>query len=188
MGDLTIPRPGTISMIKGPMFSGKTTQLGLYARRMKVAGLKVAIVKFKGDNRYNNDEPKMISHDRTETEAIPLDRIVDLPEQLILDADAILIDEGQFFPDLEQQCAILAEAYDKRIIVGGLSGTFERKPWERMANLEPLCTSICLLTAVCHVCKSPAPFSKKIAGDMNSVEEIGGADKYEARCGACWHK
>ncbi len=60
--------------------------------------------------------------------------------------DVIIIDEGQFFPDIELVDLI---ANERVVIVACLDGDYLRKPFTNIANLIPKCEIVTKLSAIC---------------------------------------
>lgn len=52
--------------------------------------------------------------------------------------------------------------------------------------MVPLAEEVVKLTAVCTGCAKPAAFSRRLDATSLEVEDIGGADKYDAVCRACF--
>ena len=175
----------SIILITGSMFSEKTTTLLSYARKYRLAKKKVVLIKNAEDQRYS--ARNISSHNQDFIEATfavqSLHPVQAAPE--VAAGDVILIDEGQFFPDLAEVCAAWA-AEGKHVVVSALNGTFERKPFPAISGLIPQVNQIIHLSAVCTVCGQPAHFSHlKSAGGPAGEPLIGGAEHYEARCRAC---
>ena len=74
---------GSLALIMGPMFSGKTTELQRRIRRFRIARKRVLTLKYSGDTRYS--EEAMATHDQCEMQALPVSRLADVP-QAALDA------------------------------------------------------------------------------------------------------
>ena len=101
--------------------------------------------------------------------------------------DVIGIDEGQFFHDIVTWCEAMANS-GKIVLVAALDGTFQRKPFCDILSLVPLAEEVTKLSAVCMSCFQDASFSKRITiEDGETVEVIGGADKYMAVCRGCYY-
>ena len=64
-------RRGSIEVICGSMFSGKTEELIRRLKRVKIANQKVEIFKPAIDVRY--DEVKIVSHDTNAIQSTPID-------------------------------------------------------------------------------------------------------------------
>jgi thymidine kinase len=174
---------GRIELIKGPMFAGKSTELMRRMWRYRIHR-RCALVKPASDTRYST--LRVSTHDKISADARVAER---LGEALAWadEFDVLLVDEGQFFPDLADAAGGLADA-GKTVVVAALSGDFRRAPFEQVARLEPLADSVLMLTAVC-ACGRDAPFSKRIgARDDDPVVKVGGAETYAACCRVCWAK
>src|SRR5664279_928437 len=85
---------GSIELITGSMFSGKTEELIRRLRRAQFAGLKVEIFKPSLDKRYS--ETRVVSHDDKSIISTPVDNASSI---LLLagDVSVVGIDEAQFF-------------------------------------------------------------------------------------------
>ncbi|PRP84146.1 thymidine kinase 1, soluble [Planoprotostelium fungivorum] len=180
---LTFLPDGSIQLIFGPMFSGKTTELLRRIRRETIAKRRCLVVKFKKDTRYSED--CMSTHDRQMWKAVPAMTLEPLIEQA-MGYDVIGIDEGQFFPDVTNFCEVMANA-GKLVIVASLDGTFQRKAFGDVINLVPMAESILKLTAVCSGCHRDAHFTRRMTNDTE-VELIGGTDTYVSVCRSCFHR
>ena len=108
---------GSIEVITGSMFSGKTDEMIRRLRRATIARQKVQVFKPVIDNRYQVE--KVTSHAGTAFDAIPIHNVEDLYSHLDKDTTVVGIDEAQFFEGnvvgIVQQ---LAER-DLRVIVAG---------------------------------------------------------------------
>lgn len=189
--------PGDISLIIGPMFSGKSTELFRKLRREKVASKRCLLIKYAGDNRYSVD--KASSHDKYMMSAISLQKLSELTDTFnwegtvcsLADIDVIGIDEGQFFPDIAEFSELWSSKGIK-VIIAALDGDFKRKPFGNILDVVPISKKVNKLTAVCmakdendKVCGEPASFSKRIV-ESNAVELIGGSESYIATCHKCY--
>lgn len=87
---------GSIDLVIGPMFSGKTTELIRRVRRHVSAAKKCLLVKYKRDNRYTED-PLLSTHDHTRMAAKAVSALAEIANAA-WHYDVIAIDEGQFFP------------------------------------------------------------------------------------------
>lgn len=87
---------GSIDLVIGPMFAGKTTELIRRVRRNVAASKKCLLVKYKGDNRYTED-PVLSTHDNIHMAAKAVSTLVEVSNS-VWHYDVIAIDEGQFFP------------------------------------------------------------------------------------------
>ncbi len=174
---------GYLTLIIGCMFAQKTTELLRRVRRYRSIGYKVMVVNFKHDTRYG--EGCIASHDIDKVPALTVERLADVPEDALGDHKVLVIDEGQFYPDLLERVAAWADRFtDLHIVVSGLDGDAERRPFGQMLQLVPHAEEVMRLSAYCSRCADGtlAHFSKKIAGSSDGQVEIGAADKYIPVC------
>jgi thymidine kinase len=176
---------GSIEVITGSMFSGKTDELIRRLRRAKIAKQGVLVVKPRMDTRYGVD--KVASHAGSEFEATPI-RSPDEIEQLLNDDITVLaIDEAQFLDDTI--CEVVQKMADKgrRVIVAGLDTDFRAEPFGPMPELMALAERVDKLHAICMVCGGPASRTQRlIDGKPARYDEpivvVGASELYEARC------
>lgn len=175
---------GKISLIIGPMFSGKSTSLISHINRCYHQKKKTIMVKFANDNRYSEGDV-LVTHDRNEYPAVNCRNIVDIMDTL-LEFDVIGFDEGQFYPDIVDSCQNLA-LQGKHVIVSALSGNFKMEPFDNISRLIAKADKIKHLKAVCHYCKTDASYSLRT---IRSEEEvlIGAAEAYQPVCKVCYYK
>ncbi len=93
---VTRRKRGSIEVICGSMFSGKTEELIRRLRRASIAKMNVEIFKPAIDVRY--DEEQVVSHDRNVIESTPVNHSGNI---LLMssEVDVVGIDEAQFFDD-----------------------------------------------------------------------------------------
>jgi thymidine kinase len=175
---------GSIEVITGSMFSGKTEELIRRLRRARFAGLKVEIFKPSLDKRYS--ETRVVSHDETSIHSTP----VDSPSSILLLAtgvDVVGIDEAQFFDDsIVEVCSVLADK-GVRIVVAGLDMDFARKPFGPMPNLLAIAEYITKVHAICMRCGNLAHYSYRKSADEKIVL-LGEKDIYEPLCRSCYNE
>jgi thymidine kinase len=171
---------GHLTVLMGCMFAQKTTELLRRIRRFKAIGYKVLVVNYVGDTRYGTN--KIASHDVDTCDAICVNSLSEVASQ-VSNYDALIIDEGQFYPDLYEYVTEWADQLPIKIIVAGLSGDSERKPFGAMLKLIPMAEETEHLTAYCSVCKdgTVAMFSKCIKAKTEQVT-IGSSDTYMPVC------
>lgn len=148
-----------IKLITGPMFSGKTQELLGKLSRHEAVGHRVLLICSNKDNRGETGEAvqaglatthrKNTSRLNLATE-IAVSNLKDISESIIESHDAIGIDEGQFFPDLEEVIGWVL-TLKKNVYVAGLISTSEGTLFGKMANLIPFSEHI-QLKAVCELC------------------------------------
>jgi len=174
---------GSIEVICGSMFSGKTEELIRRLNRARIAKLKVEIFSPKADTRYG--EEAIISHNANKITSTPVDSASAIL-LLASDAHVIGIDEAQFFDDeLPEVCTVLANR-GVRVIVAGLDMDFKGRPFGSMPNIMAIAESVTKLQAVCVRCGNPAQYSYRLVHD-NSKILLGEKESYEPRCRACYN-
>ena len=180
----------SLELIIGPMFAGKSSAVLQRIRRANVINRKVFIVTSIIDTRYDAKGGSVYTHDKESVRANSLgvnklDDIFKLGE--FHHADLIIIEEAQFFNGLYDIVRGTVEVFRKDVIVVGLDGDSDRRPFGEILQLIPLADRITRLTALCKKC---ADGTEGIFTLLNSEEEaekkgqiyVGGADKYMAVC------
>jgi thymidine kinase len=182
---------GTIEVITGCMFSGKTEELIREVRRAEFAKKRIMVFDHSLDNeRYARG--KVNSHSGLQLETFSAANAGEIYRHVIdaqYKVDVVAIDEAQFFEELADVCERLAQK-GIRVIVVGLNQDFRGEPFEVMAELMARADRVRLLTAICMVCGADATRTQRlIDGKPAPCEspriEIGGQDKYQARCRYC---
>lgn len=172
---------GSIEVICGSMFSGKTQELIHRLRRAEMARLQVAVFKPKTDIRYH--ETAVVSHD---FHALPSTPVESASMLLGTDAQVVGIDEAQFFDDaLPEVCNHLANT-GIRVIVAGLDMDFQGFPFGPMPSLMAMAESITKLHAVCVKCGNPALYSHRLVANASKIL-LGEKESYAPLCRICYH-
>lgn len=174
---------GSIEVICGSMFSGKTEELIRRMRRAQFAKLPVEIFKPSIDTRYGDKE--VVSHDSNSIPSTPVNHSSAI---LLLSSDTkvVGIDEAQFFDDeLPYVCTQLANR-GVRVIVAGLDMDFQGKPFGPIPALLAIAEHISKVHAVCVRCGAPATYSHRTNESANLVL-LGEKENYEPLCRYCYH-
>jgi thymidine kinase len=173
---------GSIEVICGSMFSGKTEELIRRLRRAQIARLNVEIFKPKTDTRYHDSE--VVSHNQTSIPSTPVDSSSAI---LLLGShvQVVGVDEAQFFDDeLPYVCNTLANK-GVRVIVAGLDMDYKGKPFGPMPALMAMAESITKVHAVCVKCGNPALYSYRLVPNDAKIL-LGEMESYEPRCRKCF--
>jgi len=174
---------GSIEVICGSMFSGKTEELIRRLNRARIAKLKVEIFSPKADTRYGEDA--IISHNASKITSTPVDSASAIL-LLASDAHVIGVDEAQFFDDeLPEVCTVLANR-GVRVIVAGLDMDFKGRPFGSMPNIMAIAESVTKVHAVCVVCGNPALYSYRLVASEAKIM-LGEKESYEPRCRICYN-
>lgn len=181
---LSAHKRGSIEVICGSMFSGKTEELIRRLKRAQFARQTVEIFKPKIDTRYSDDE--VVSHDRNSIRSTP----VDSSGSILLmtnDVDVVGIDEAQFFDDgLTEVCTQLAEQ-GIRVIIAGLDMDFKGIPFGPMPALMAIAEDVYKVHAICVRCGSLAYVSHRLV-DSDKRVLLGETQEYEPICRECFRK
>src|SRR2546422_8613157 len=154
---------GSLEVVCGPMFSGKSEELIRRLRRAKIARQKVVIFKNGLDDRHANAYEYVVSHDGNKIDAHPIQDVKDIKAiALQLQTDVIGIDEVQFFP--KEVINIICDLIDtdKRVIVAGLDLDFRGVPFGPMPILLAIADKITKLQAICSLCGIDAHFTQRL--------------------------
>ena len=180
---------GSIEVICGSMFCGKTEELIRRVRRAIIARQKVAVFKPKIDDRYGIQN--ITSHTGQSVEAVAVARASDILELANGTSTVVAIDEAQFFDEgivpVAQQ---LADDYGIRVIVAGLDTDFRGQPFGAMPHLLSIAEEVVKLHAICVVCGGDASRTQRLVNGAparldDPIILVGAQESYEARCRSC---
>ena len=187
---------GYLEIILGSMQSGKTSRLVEIYKQCTFCNISVCVINHCIDDRY--DTELLSTHDQIKIPCIKTNKLFDVwTDSIVLHtisdkiqvclSSVILINEGQFFPDLEEFVKKLLK-YNKQVYVCGLDGDFERKKFGQILDLIPLCDKVTKLTSLCGMCKNGTLgiFSKRISCEQ--TQTVVGSDNYMPVCRSCYDK
>ena len=192
---------GYLELIIGPMFSGKTSRLVEIYNQCKFCNIKVSVINHSIDNRY--DDNLLSTHDKIKIPCIKTERLFDVwTDNISLEdniekitrvtdkikvatSEVILINEGQFFPDLFVFINNLL-LYGKQVYVCGLDGDFERKKFGQILDIIPLCDKVEKLSSLCSICKNGKKgiFSMRLTNEKEQT--VVGSENYIPVCRECY--
>jgi thymidine kinase len=176
---------GSIEVITGSMFCGKTDELIRRLRRATIARQKVQVFKPAIDTRYTIE--KVTSHAGSEFDAAPVQSTAELESRLRNDTTVVGIDEAQFFDDgIAPLTRRLAER-GLRVIVAGLDTDFRGEPFGPIPTLMAEAEVVDKLHAICMVCGEEACRTQRLVDGRparyhDPVVIVGASEMYEARC------
>lgn len=174
---------GSLSITLGPMFSGKTTWLVNTYNSLLSQNENVAVINYADDTRYH--ETMLSTHDLVMIPCIQAKTISEVANHnSVVSATVILINEGQFFPDIYESIIKLVEHENKRVFICGLDGDFKRNKFGGLLDLIPMANEICKLSAKCNACNNPAPFSHRISTETSQI--VIGSSNYIPLCRSCY--
>ena len=176
---------GSIEIVCGSMFSGKTEELIRRLVRATIARQNVQVFKPAIDVRYAAE--KVTSHAGADYSAIPVEKAADIREKVEKDTTVIAIDEAQFFdPEVVNVAQELAERCI-RVIVAGLDMDFRGEPFGPMPILMAKAEKVDKLHAICMTCGNEASRTQRLVNGKparydDPVVIVGASEMYEARC------
>ena len=177
-------RKGSIEVVCGSMFSGKTEELIRRMKRAQFAKLKVEIFKPAIDVRYS--EAEVVSHDRNAIQSTP----VDSSQNILLmanDVDVVGIDEAQFFDMGIVEVANELARRGIRVICAGLDMDFKGVPFGPMPALMAIADDVYKTHAICVHCGDLAYVSHRTVNSDKRVL-LGETESYEPLCRTCYEK
>ncbi|MBN8690408.1 MAG: thymidine kinase [Armatimonadetes bacterium] len=180
---------GSITVVCGSMFAGKSEELIRRARRALYAKKKVQVFKPCIDRRY--DEHSVVSHMGVKHEAKPVLDTAELEKELCDDLDVLLIEEVQFFDEKIVDLVVRLADQGVEVICAGLDQDFRRKPFGPMPQLLAVADEVVKLRAICLNCGNIASHTFRIingkpAHKNDPIILIGATESYEARCRNCF--
>jgi len=177
---------GSIRVISGCMFSGKTSRLIWHLKRAQIAGRKVMLFKPKIDNRYSVNE--VVTHDNDRLPSIVIDSPLDILEQA-KDIDVVGIDEIHFMdPQILLSVANQLADRGKTVIAAGLDLDAEDKAFEATKELVAAAEIVEKLSAVCADCNQDIASRSYRKSQSKERFEVGGKDAYDPLCRDCNNK
>lgn len=175
-----------LDLIMGCMFSGKTSEL---IRRLNIE----ATVKKKSTIYVNSSidvrqTTSHSTHNKTMANKLPFktSKTNSLTSILhvLIKFKVVGIDEAHFFDDLHEVVTALHKC-KIHVIVAGLNGDKNQETFGQLHLLIPRATNITFRKAICMICHQPATYSYALKLS-DSQTDVGGDDKYQARCETCF--
>ena len=177
-------KAGSIEVICGSMFSGKTEELIRRLKRAKFAKQNVQIFKPCIDVRYSEDE--VVSHDSHSINSTPISSPAKMLE-IADDVQVVGIDEAQFFDNSIIEVVQTLANRGVRVIIAGLDTDFLGKPFGPMPALMAVAEDIQKVHAICVRCGSPANHSHRLS-KSDELVVLGETDIYEPLCRHCYNE
>jgi thymidine kinase len=195
---------GSLNVIVGGMYSGKTSRLiqeiTRYADASTLSGdnAKPLLINNALDSR--SIETVISSHSsqfQGVSSRVDIISAKNLKDVDISNYHVIGVDEAQFFSDLFETVQVWL-SQGKYIYCSGLNGDANQKHFGQIHMLLPICDNFEFLHAICQVCMEEklkthsiltpvdlqsmkASFSKRITSSESQID-IGASDKYIAVC------
>ena len=178
----------------GAMGSSKTAQALTTKFNYEERGMKVWLIKPAIDTRDGAGVVKSRIGLSAPCDAIGKD--VDLYATFKCehgDADVIIADECQFFPEEQiDQLRQIVDEFNRPVLCFGLRTDFLCHLFSGSRRLFEIADSIAEIKTIC-ACGSKATVNARLDADMKIVTSgdqvmLGGNETYIAMCHSCWHK
>ncbi len=171
------------------MYSGKTSRLVEIYKQCNLCNIPVVVINHSIDTRYDSGD-LLSTHDKIKIPCIKTTNLFDIiHNEDVYFSKVILINEGQFFPDLYNFVEdMISSVNNKKVYICGLDGDFKKQKFGEILDLIPLCDKVTKLTSICSLCKNgnPGIFSKRISDEKEQT--LVGTDNYIPVCRICYEK
>jgi len=173
------------TLIYGPMFAGKTSELIVVYETYKDNAM---CFKPLMDTRYKRGQ--LVSHDQY---FAPCKLVTD-PREMIHEINeetaVVLIDEIQFM-DYDQVAKTITYFMDMgiNVVAAGVDKNHMGVPFETVDRLSEWADNIYHLTSSCESCQKEAEYTVRRHGfDQNAEFLVGGVEAYKPLCEGCFRK
>lgn len=182
---------GKLSVVCGPMFSGKTEELLRRVRRAYYSDVGVQIFSPSTDTRRAG---RLVSHAGTDLAdlSVPFCVTVVAPDELFSmrvrpNVQFVALDEAQFFAPVVVLDVLHLLERGVSVLACGLDRDFRGQPFGSMPLLLAHADERLTLTAICNSCKSESGSMthRLVAGEEQVL--IGARDAYAPLCRSCWN-
>ena len=178
-------KSGYLELFIGPMFSGKTSKLLEIYKQYSFCEVETLVINYAEDKRYHQEH--LSTHDKIMIPCISGLILKEVIAQVNIDKyQTVIINEGQFFPDLYDSVKELVDIKKKNVYVCGLDGDFKREKFGTLLELIPICDNVTKLTSLCVCCKNgtKAIFTHRITNE--SHQKVIGSSNYIPLCRKCY--
>jgi thymidine kinase len=181
-------KTGSLIVVTGSMFSGKTEELIRRVRRALYVRRSVQVFKHSIDTRSGRTEIR--SHNGVPHEATAVSTSEELIQKVDETTDVVAIEEAQFFDEgIVEACRDLADA-GYEVVAAGLDMDFRGEPFGPMPRLLAEADEVVKLRAICARCGRDASRSQRLidakpAPVFAPTILVGAEESYEARCRQC---
>ena len=176
-----------ITLIYGPMFSGKTTKLIEIYKEMLAQKKNCIAINYELDTRYGKN--KIISHDGLVINCYSITNIDDFinnsaTKELISSADFIFINEAQFFESILENVLYLTNILKKNVVLCGLDLDYKRQKFGTMMDLLSKARNVFKMTGKCVKCNEASCYSHRTVASYFQI--LIGTSEYIPLCETCY--
>lgn len=175
---------GKITVIHGPMFSGKTEELLRRVRRAKIARKRVQLFKPAIDNRYHATHvlPHFLAHAADESVQVgEVAHVVDHARGILplvgKDTDIVAIEEAQFLDDFLFDVIRHLSRQGRDVLLSLLDQDYRRLPFpipgspRTVGDYLAMAHESLKLAAICVICGNDAHHSQKLV--LKDIDDTG---------------
>lgn len=181
--------PGSLTVICGPMFAGKSTALIQRIEAARATGAHTVVVKPTGDDRYALS--RVVTHDGRSIDAVAIRNagvlLGDITSRGFVPGPSLFlaIDEAHFFGDgLVAPVRHLLHS-GATVLVAGVERDHRGNAFAPFPALLIEADEVVKLHARCSRCGGRAVHSQRMIADDSHIV-VGGPEAYEARCRTCF--
>jgi len=172
---------GTLEVITGPMFAGKTTEIIKRLLWSKHQGKSTIIYKPAMDDRYS--ETEIVTHTKFSYEATSIiDSFNINPTYDHYFFDEIQFHDKNIVPSITK---LLDEG--KNVTVAGLDADYKGVAFANTATLMAMADEVFKIKSHCSLCGKDAAKTFKTGSTSDQRIELGENDLYRARCNEHWY-
>jgi thymidine kinase len=175
---------GTLRVIIGPMFSGKSTALVAALRAHHDLGREVLALRPARDTR--DLEPSLVTHDGVRWPALRVQHAEEILKRVPPGVHVVGIEECNMLGDALVQVCMRLVREGFHVICAGLNLDYRALPFDPMPALVSYADEVVVRTARCARCDAPARFSQRLSHEDLLILP-GGAESYEPRCARCYN-
>jgi thymidine kinase len=183
---VSIRREGSLEVIVGPMFSGKTHELLRRAALAELHGDLVVAARPSTDTRSAHEA--ITSHNGDQRRAVVVETASAL--ESLGRFDILVIDEAHFF-DREIVHVVRGLRPRGRVILAGLGRDFRSAEFPSVSHLIDDADVVTWMTARCARCGGMATLTQRLIDGRpapldDPVIRVGAEDLYQPRCERCY--
>ena len=183
-------RGGSLDVICGPMFSGKSEELLRRIRRAEIAQLSPLLFKPSLDDRYG--ESDVVSHAGSRLRCISIGaqrghRAAPRAARP-RSSSASTRCSSSTTASSTSRCGLVQRG--ARVLAAGLDRDFRGEPFGPMPLLLAHADDADKLHAICQICAGPATMTQRLVDGRPARRDdpvilVGASERYEARCRGC---
>jgi len=177
----------SITLVTGPMFSGKTSYL---MKKIAEKGTRsFCVIKHSLDVRYTTGK-ELVNHDMDTLDDCEVFYCNDETLKETLDIAVkgfanVAFDEGHFFLNIAEMAQDLASV-GIHVYIAALNSTFQQLPFPAVTKLLPLVTDVVFLKGKCSLCSAHASSAYTMRkSSSKDLFLVGSSNIYYSVCPKC---